>query len=141
MLSVTECRVLNAERCLIINALPASRPHPSCAGARFYMTDKRIVLTTTSSVEEGKKIAQALVERRLAACVNIIPKIESVYRWEGKIEEAKEVLLLIKTTERAFARLRDAICELHSYQVPECISLNVDDGTAPYLQWIEESVE
>jgi periplasmic divalent cation tolerance protein len=105
------------------------------------MTDKRIVLTTTSSLEESKKIAHTLVERRLAACVNIIPKVESVYRWEGKIEEAQEYLLLIKTTAAAYARLRDAIRELHSYQVPECIALNVDEGIAPYLQWIEESVE
>ena len=105
------------------------------------MTDKRIVLTTTSSLEEGKRIAQALVERRLAACVNIIPKIESVYRWEGKIEEAQEFLLLIKTTEKAFPRLRDAIRELHSYEVPECIALSVDDGIAPYLKWIDGSID
>ena len=104
------------------------------------MTDKRLVLTTTSSLEEGKKIAHALVERRLAACVNIIPKIESVYRWKGKVEEAQEYLLLIKTTEEAFPRLREAIWELHSYEVPECIALTVDDGSAPYLSWVDESV-
>ena len=105
------------------------------------MTDKQIVLTTTSSLEEGKKIARALVERRLAACVNIVPKIESVYRWEGKVEEAQEYLLIIKTTQKVFAPLRDAILELHSYTVPECIALAVEGGIAPYLSWIDESVE
>ena len=111
------------------------------AGARFYMTDKRLVLTTASSLEEAKQLARALVERRLAACVNIVPQIESIYWWKGEVEEARECLLLIKTKEEAFERLREAISELHSYEVPECISLPVDDGTAPYLQWIDESVK
>jgi len=105
------------------------------------MTDKRIVLTTTSSLEESKKIARALVDRRLAACVNIIPKIESVYRWEGQVEEAQEYLLVIKTTEEAFPRLRDAIQQLHSYEVPECIALAVEDGSLSYLKWIVDSVD
>jgi periplasmic divalent cation tolerance protein len=104
------------------------------------MTNKRLVLTTTSSAEEGKKIARALVERRLAACVNIIPRIESVYRWEGKVEEAQEYLLLIKTTDEAFPRLRDVIQELHSYDIPECIALAIEDGSVHYLRWIDESV-
>jgi periplasmic divalent cation tolerance protein len=104
------------------------------------MTNKRIVLTTVSSLEEGKRLARALVERRLAACVNIVPRVESVYRWEGKVEEAQESVLLIKTTESGFPRLRQAIQELHLYEVPECIALTVEDGSLPYLQWIEESV-
>jgi periplasmic divalent cation tolerance protein len=107
---------------------------------RFYMTDKRLVLTTASSTEESKKIARALVESRLAACVNIIPRIESVYGWEGKVEEAQEYLLLIKTTAEAFPAVRDKIQELHSYEVPECIALAVDDGSEPYLKWIDECV-
>jgi periplasmic divalent cation tolerance protein len=105
------------------------------------MTDKRLVLTTTSSLEEAKNIAYALVERRLAACVNVIPKIESVYRWEGRVEEVEEYLLAIKTTREAFPRLREAIRELHSYEVPECIALTVDDGSLTYLKWIDESVD
>ena len=105
------------------------------------MTDKRVVLTTTSSLEEAKKIARVLVERRLAACVNIVPKIESVYRWEGTIEEAQEYLLIIKTTQKTFEQLRDAILELHSYTVPECIALPVESGITPYLNWIDESVD
>jgi periplasmic divalent cation tolerance protein len=103
------------------------------------MTNARLVLTTTSSAEESKKIARALVERRLAACVNIVPKIESVYRWEGKVEEAQEYLLLIKTTEAAFAHLRDALQQLHSYDLPECIALGIEDGSSEYVKWINDS--
>ena len=110
-------------------------------GDRFYMTNKRLVLTTVSSPEESKKIAHALVKDRLAACVNIIPKIESVYRWEGKVEEAQEYLLLIKTTTESFPAIRDAIQQLHSYEVPECIALAIDDGSEKYLNWITDSVK
>lgn len=104
------------------------------------MTDKRVVLSTCGSLEEARTIAQALVERKLAACVNIVPNIESVYRWKGEIESSTEHLLLIKTTEDAFASLRDAIVELHSYEVPECLEVVVTDGSASYLKWIEETV-
>ena len=105
------------------------------------MTDAKIVLTTTGSQEEARKIARALVDRRLAACVNIIPQVESVYRWQGKVEDAHEWLLLIKTTTAAFERVRDAIRELHSYDLPECISFSVENGSSAYLDWISESVE
>ena len=104
------------------------------------MTNKRLVLTTTSSQEEARRIANALVERRLAACVNIVSKIDSIYRWKGKVEEAQEFLLLIKTTESAVENLRDAIQELHSYEVPECISLAIEEGSHPCLKWIDDSV-
>jgi len=82
-----------------------------------------------------------LVERRLAACVNIIPRIESVYRWEGKIEEAEEWLLLIKTAADAFELVCDAIRDLHSYQLPECICIAIERGSEAYLEWIGESVQ
>lgn len=105
------------------------------------MTDKRIVLTTTGSQEEARKIAHALVERRLAACANILGPMESVYRWQGKVETAPEFLLVIKTTAAAFVRVRDAIRELHSYEAPECVMLNIEDGSELYLKWLGESVE
>jgi len=105
------------------------------------MTDKRIVLTTAGSQQEAQKIAEALVAQRLAACVNIISGIHSVYRWQGKVEQADEWLLLIKTTESASAPLRDAITKLHSYEVPECIVLSIEDGTPAYLDWIGDSVK
>ena len=104
------------------------------------MTDKRLVLTTCGSLEEARSIAQALVERQLAACVNIAPQIESVYRWQGEVETAAEWLLVIKTTQDAFERLREALSKLHSYELPECIEIAIEDGTAAYLDWIGESV-
>ncbi len=104
------------------------------------MTDKKIVLTTAGSLEEAHKIAQALVDRRLAACVNIVPQVQSIYRWKEKVEEAQEWLLLIKTTTNAFLRVRNMIKEMHSYELPECICLPVEDGSVEYLKWIEASV-
>jgi len=105
------------------------------------MTDKRLVLSTAGSEEEARKIANGLVERHLAACVNIVPQIESVYRWQGKMESAPEWLLLIKTTSEKFANVRDAIRELHSYDLPECICVNIEDGSAAYLEWIAANVK
>ena len=104
------------------------------------MTDKRIVLTTAGSIEEAQRIAAALVEQRLAACVNILPGVGSVFRWQGKIDRTSEWLMIIKTKAEAFERVRDAIQKLHSYDVPEIISLEIDDGSAAYLQWIDETV-
>jgi periplasmic divalent cation tolerance protein len=105
------------------------------------MTDKRIILTTTGSKEEARKIANELVQRRLAACVNIVPKVESIYRWEGKVESAEEWMLIIKTDSAVFEKVRDAIKELHSYDLPECVSLSVEAGSTEYLQWIGEQVQ
>ena len=104
------------------------------------MTDKKLVLTTCGSAEEARRLAHQLVERRLAACVNIVPQIESAYRWQGKVETASEFLLLIKTTAAVFDSLRRAIQELHSYEVPECIAISIDAGTSSYLDWMAESV-
>ena len=104
------------------------------------MSDKKIVLTTTGSREEAEKIAHALVERRLAACVNIVSPIHSVYRWQGKVENADEHLLLIKTTAAGFDAVARAIRELHSYELPECIELAIEHGSPDYLTWIEQSV-
>jgi periplasmic divalent cation tolerance protein len=105
------------------------------------MTDKKIILSTTGSREEAQKIARALVERKLAACVNIVGPIESVYRWQGAVETSEEFLLLIKTTAAAYERVRDLIRQLHSYELPECVELSIEDGLPQYLEWIGESVE
>lgn len=104
------------------------------------MTDKRLVLTTCGSLEEARSIAQTLVTRQLAACVNIAPPIESFYRWQGEVESATEWLLVIKTTAEVFDRLREALSELHSYELPECIAIAIEDGSAAYLEWIGQSV-
>ena len=103
------------------------------------MTNVRIILTTAGSQEEASKIAHALVERRLAACVNIVPRIESVYRWQGKVETAKEWLLLIKTQVKLYERVRSALKELHSYELPECVMLEISAGNQEYLNWIEKN--
>jgi periplasmic divalent cation tolerance protein len=104
------------------------------------MTEMKLVLTTAGSEDEARKIARALVEHRLAACVNIVPHIQSVYRWKETVEEAVEWLLVIKTTAATLARVREAIAELHSYQLPECLCVGIEDGSAGYLNWIAESV-
>jgi periplasmic divalent cation tolerance protein len=103
------------------------------------MTNARIILTTAGSQEEARKLAHALVERRLAACVNIVPRIESVYRWQGKVDAAEEWLLLIKTQAEFFEQVRDAVKELHSYDLPECVMLEVTAGSQEYLDWITEN--
>jgi len=103
------------------------------------MTDKRIVLTTCGSEKEAERISRHLVENMLAACVNIVPRIKSVYRWQGQVESSDEWLLLIKTTVEKLPAVRDAIRSLHSYELPECISIAIDDGSAEYLAWIGES--
>jgi periplasmic divalent cation tolerance protein len=105
------------------------------------MTDKRIVLSTAGSEDEARKLARHLVEHQLAACVNIVPRVESIYRWQGKVESSQEWLLLIKTSAEKFPAVRDAIRELHSYDLPECIALTIEDGSPDYLQWLADSVK
>ncbi|MGA3212623.1 MAG: divalent-cation tolerance protein CutA [Terriglobales bacterium] len=102
---------------------------------------KTIVLTTAGTRDEARRIAHALVERRLAACANIVGPIESVYRWNNTVNVSEEWLLLIKTTASAFPAVNQAISELHSYELPECIQLPIEGGSSKYLQWIAESVK
>ena len=106
------------------------------------MTDKIVVMVTCGSRAEAKKIARVVVEARLAACANVMSSpVESVYRWKGKVESAKEVLVLVKSTRKRFAALEREIRRLHSYDTPEIIAVPVAEGSRAYLQWIEESVE
>jgi len=106
------------------------------------MTDKIVVLVTCGSRKEARKIARALVGQRLAACVSEIGvPVASTYHWKGRVESAKEFLLLIKTSKRRFAAVRDAVRKLHSYEVPEIIALPVAKGSRDYLDWIAESVK
>lgn len=105
------------------------------------MTDKLLVLSTAGSETEAQKIAYALVERKLAGCVNIVPRVHSVYRWQGKVESAEEFLLIIKTTRERQEQVCSAIRELHSYELPECIAVAIDAGSKEYLDWIGESID
>jgi periplasmic divalent cation tolerance protein len=105
------------------------------------MSESFVVLVTCKSPAEARRIARVAVASRHAACANILPgKIESVYRWKGSVERARETLMLLKTTRRAFPKLRDTIRSLHSYGVPEIIALPVAAGLEKYLTWIGESV-
>jgi periplasmic divalent cation tolerance protein len=101
----------------------------------------RIALTTIGSVEEGQTLARLLVERRLAACVNLVPNLSSIYRWQGAVEEAAEVLLLIKTKAEQLPALEAAVRELHSYEISEFLVLDVASASEPYLNWLLSSVE
>ena len=98
-----------------------------------------VVLTTAGSAAEANKIALDLVERRLASCVNIVPQIQSVYRWQEQVETAEEWLLIIKTRSQRFPEVRDAIEALHSYELPECIMLEIAEGDKAYLDWLEKN--
>ena len=102
--------------------------------------DFAIILTTASAVEEGQSIANTLVEKQLAACVNIIPKICSVYRWECQIQSETEVLLLIKTTKDLEAKVYREVQKVHSYDTPELITLPITNGSKTYLDWMTNAV-
>ena len=99
-----------------------------------------VVLVTCPTVAVGRRLARALLARRLAACVNILPGMESHFWWKGRMDRAREVLLVIKTTRSAFGRLRRAVAGLHPYDVPEILALSVLAGHRPYLRWIASSV-
>jgi len=104
------------------------------------MTDKVVVFVTCGSAAEGRKIAQALVKQRLAACVNISSPIRSIYRWEGKLADDREVMLVIKTARPLFDRVRRLVEKLHSYQVPEVVCLPIIDAAPNYLNWLTSAV-
>lgn len=97
-----------------------------------------VVFITTASPEEAETVAYTLVKEKLAACVNIVSPIKSIYTWQGKVEEATECLLIAKTTTPLFQLLKKRVKELHSYEVPEIISLPLLSGEEDYLRWIEE---
>ncbi len=104
------------------------------------MANGIVVFSTAATPGESRKIARALVASRLAACVNILPGVHSVYRWQGKLVGDRECLMVIKTTRRRFEAVRLAIQKVHSYATPEIISLPIIAGSRPYLDWVEASV-
>jgi periplasmic divalent cation tolerance protein len=104
------------------------------------MTDKIVVFSTCGSAEEARRIARALVEARLAACVNVVPGIQSIYEWKGAIEESVEWLLVIKSRRDLFPRLTAELKRIHSYEVPEAIAVHVVDGLPEYLRWMDSGL-
>ena len=105
------------------------------------MTDKLVLLVTCGSRKEAQRLAEAIVDARLAACVNLLATpVQSVYQWKGRVERAKEFLLLIKTTRKKFESLRREITRRHSYDTPEIIALPIAAGSRDYLDWIDESL-
>lgn len=100
-----------------------------------------VVLVTVPSLDEGRRIAKGVLEQRLAACVNLLPGVQSLFWWEGRLEEAEETLMVLKTKEEVLSRLIEAIKGLHSYSVCEVLALPVLQGNQAYLDWIEETVE
>jgi periplasmic divalent cation tolerance protein len=105
------------------------------------MTNKIVVLTTCGSAREAGKIGRALVESRLAACANIFQApVRSIYRWKGRVESAREFLIILKTSRRRFAVIEREVRRLHSYQVPEIIALPIERGSRRYLHWLSQSV-
>lgn len=104
------------------------------------MTDSVVVFCTCANDDEASRLAEALVEQRLAACVNLLPPVRSIYRWQGNIETALEVLLLIKTNQSRLEALCERIVELHSYDTPEIIALPVEHGLEKYLTWLREQI-
>jgi len=104
------------------------------------MADARVVLTTVAPLESAEQLAATLVERRLAACVNIIGPIRSIYRWQDAVQREQEYLLLIKTSAQQAAGLKAAFAELHPYELPEHVELAIAGGGDGYLQWLSEQV-
>ena len=104
------------------------------------MSDVAVVMTTAGSQEEAARIAAALVERRLAACVNVIPGVISTYRWKGNVVSEPECLLLVKTRIDRFEEVRSAIRELHSYELPEIVMIEVSKVDPEYAKWIDDSM-
>ncbi|HEX8160765.1 MAG TPA: divalent-cation tolerance protein CutA [Pyrinomonadaceae bacterium] len=99
-----------------------------------------VVLISAPNREEAARLAEMLVGARLAACVQILPEMESVYRWEGEVKREPEHLLLAKTTAGRFAAIEREVCALHSYDTPEIVALPVGEASAPYLEWLASSV-
>src|SRR5579862_6955392 len=104
------------------------------------MTDKIVVLSTCGSEDEASGIARALVERRLAACVNLVTGVRSVYRWKDALEESQEVLLVIKTSRALSEQVRIEIEKMHYYELPEIVALAVVDGSEQYLEWMDRAL-
>jgi periplasmic divalent cation tolerance protein len=113
---------------------------PEESVANPFMTDKILVLTTCPSPAEAQTIARRLLEARLAACVQILPPMQSLYHWQGKIEDSSEFLVLVKTSRPLFDRVRHEIAAHHTYSEPEIVALPIIDGAPGYLDWLDREL-
>jgi periplasmic divalent cation tolerance protein len=104
------------------------------------VSERVVALSTVATASDAERIARALVERGLAACVNVVPGVVSIYRWQGAVHKEQELLLVIKTRAEALEALRAALVSLHPYEVPELVAWPIAAGHEPYLRWIDESV-
>jgi periplasmic divalent cation tolerance protein len=100
------------------------------------MTDAVVVLTTLPTADAAAQLAKTVVGEKLAACANVLPALRSIYRWQGKVQDENEVLVLLKTQKALFSRLKERILALHPYEVPEVLAIPVEQGDAAYLDWI-----
>ena len=105
------------------------------------MTEFIIVFITAPNEKEAASISRTIVEERLVACVNIIPSVRSIYRWQGRVEDEQEVLMIVKTKKSLFERLQERVKELHSYEVPEIIGLPLVEGSKEYLDWLGQETD
>ena len=105
------------------------------------MTSTHIALSTAPNEEVARTLVRTLVEERIVACGNIVPGVNSIYRWQGAVSEEPEVLIVFKTSAAAWPRLQERLPELHPYETPELLLVSVADGLAPYLQWVTDSTE
>jgi periplasmic divalent cation tolerance protein len=104
------------------------------------VTDTLVVLVTAPTAEEAARLARTLVEEKLAACGNVVPTVRSIYRWEGKVCDEQEALLVLKAPAKRFPELRDRVLALHPYEVPEVVALRIEDGSEKYIDWIVQSM-
>jgi periplasmic divalent cation tolerance protein len=104
------------------------------------LSDRVVALSTVGTSEDAERIARALVDRRLAACVNVLPGVASFYRWKGDVRRDDEVLLVIKTRSERLPALLEALAALHPYELPELVALPIESGHPPYLAWVDEGV-
>lgn len=112
----------------------------TCYSAWVNEPSVRVVLSTFPNADKAAEVARVLVEEQLCACVNLVPAVRSIYRWQGAISDDTECLAVIKTTRERFPPLADRLRSLHPYEVPEILALDVADGHAPYLAWVAASV-
>ncbi|NP_001068847.1 protein CutA [Bos taurus] len=134
-------RLLLLPRALLSMASGSPPAQPSSASGSAYVPGSVSAAFTCPNEKVAKEIARAVVEKRLAACVNLVPQITSIYEWKGKIEEDSEVLMMIKTQSSLVPALTDFVRSVHPYEVAEVIALPVEQGNSPYLQWVRQVTE